>query len=392
MNSKVIAVIAGVFASFIFASAQDADTLQPGSEGKDANIHEGLPDMNFGNMVDLCIGITGGDFRYSFVEFDLTSYAGRLLDSCFLDLWCYKREKTAGSDDTAGVWRVTQSWQENTVTWNNQPGTDPVLFSSSTDGDKDTWWTWNVKDMVQEWLDGTFPNNGFIILFYFLGINSNATFYSSDAPAPGPRLRLYFKTQKSLTISSPNGGENWQAGSVHNITWTSTGSITKVNIVYTPKWSASQWYTITADYNNTGSYSWTIPNTPGNEALVQIEDAAQPGVGAFDVSDGYFTIAPASVEEAKANEAGTVSLVVHHNPAVKPIIQYRLPSQCRSSLKVYSLDGREVRDLSAFLTATSGTVIWDGYDDLGRFIPEGVYFCRLEAAGKQNTARITIIR
>jgi len=390
MNSKVIAVMAGVFASIVFAAAQDADTLQPGPEGKDSYVNEGFPGQNYGDQVDLWIGITGGDFRRSFIEFDLLPYAGRLLDSCFLDLWCYKREKTVGATDTTGVWRVTQLWQENTITWNNQPGTDPAMFSSYADGDKDTWWTWDVKDMVQEWLDGTFPNNGFIIVFYFLGINSNATFYSSDAPAPNPRLRLYFKVQKSITVTAPNGFENWQAGTNHYITWTSTGSIPNVKIEYTSDYTTT-WKVLSYSSPNTGSVLWTVPNEPTDGAAVRISDAVDPLI--WDWSDHYFSILPpAAIADHTRGETNRFSLMIQGYLLAQPVIRYQIPALTRPSLKIYTVEGREVRDLSLSLTATSGTVVWEGSDDSGRLLPEGIYFCRLQSAEKQSTARIMIIR
>ncbi len=68
----------------------------------------------------------------------------------------------------------------------------------------------------------------------------------------------------TLSVTSPNGGESWTAGSVHNITWTTTGTVANVKIEVSTD-GGSNYTTIVASTANTGSYSWTVPNTPGAE-------------------------------------------------------------------------------------------------------------------------------
>jgi hypothetical protein len=92
--------------------------------------------------------------------------------------------------------------------------------------------------------------------------------------------------QRTLTLTSPNGGENWEAGTSQNITWTSTGSIANVKLEYSTN-NGSSWNTITASSANSGSYNWTVPNTPSTTCLVKVSDTAGP---AADTSDGVFTI------------------------------------------------------------------------------------------------------
>ena len=93
----------------------------------------------------------------------------------------------------------------------------------------------------------------------------------------------------TLSVTSPNGGENWTAGSVHNITWTTTGTVANVKIEVSTDGGAN-YSTIVASTANTGSYSWTVPNTPGANIRIRVSDAAGT---ASDASDGNFTIAAA---------------------------------------------------------------------------------------------------
>ena len=90
-----------------------------------------------------------------------------------------------------------------------------------------------------------------------------------------------------VTVISPNGGENWQIGSSHNITWNSPG-ITNVKIEYTSN-NGSSWSTIITNYPASGgSYLWTIPNAPSTQCKVRISDAGNASVS--DQSDNVFTI------------------------------------------------------------------------------------------------------
>jgi len=94
-------------------------------------------------------------------------------------------------------------------------------------------------------------------------------------------------SQPQLTVTSPNGGESWDGGSVHDITWTSQNFAGNVKIEFSADGGGS-WTTVVASTSNSGSYSWTVPNSVSNQCLVRISDAAD-GVPS-DVSDGGFSI------------------------------------------------------------------------------------------------------
>jgi Leucine-rich repeat (LRR) protein len=90
----------------------------------------------------------------------------------------------------------------------------------------------------------------------------------------------------TLTLTAPNGGETWEGTTAHNITWTSTGTIANVKLEYSTN-SGSSWNTIIDSTTNSGTYNWTVPNTPSAACLVRITDTAGT---ANDISDAVFTI------------------------------------------------------------------------------------------------------
>jgi Leucine-rich repeat (LRR) protein len=97
-------------------------------------------------------------------------------------------------------------------------------------------------------------------------------------------------TVPTITVTSPNGGESWEAGSAHDITWTSTGTVPNVKLDYSTD-GGTGWMPIAASVSNTGAFSWTIPSVVSATCLVRASDAAYPDVQ--DTSDAVFAISEA---------------------------------------------------------------------------------------------------
>lgn len=104
----------------------------------------------------------------------------------------------------------------------------------------------------------------------------------------------------SITVTSPDGGEEWPVGSIHNITWTGSGSVGDVRIDYSST-GGETWTTIVTSTANDGSYSWTVPNTASQSCKVRVSKADSE-TGPWDVSDQNFTI-----------ETATALIVTHPN-------------------------------------------------------------------------------
>ena len=101
----------------------------------------------------------------------------------------------------------------------------------------------------------------------------------------------------SFQVLSPNGGESWTAGESHDITWTSTGTVGNVDILYSYNGGAD-WTSVVADTANDGSYSWTVPDTPSSNCYVQVLEHADGSP--YDSSDAVFTIVTSGGETVSA--------------------------------------------------------------------------------------------
>ncbi len=94
-------------------------------------------------------------------------------------------------------------------------------------------------------------------------------------------------TEPSITVLTPNGGEQWYSGSSDNILWKST-NIENVKIEYSINNGAS-WNTIVESAPSTGFYAWkNIPDVNSLLCKIRISDAKDEIPS--DVSDDVFSI------------------------------------------------------------------------------------------------------
>jgi len=101
----------------------------------------------------------------------------------------------------------------------------------------------------------------------------------------------------------------------------------------------------------------------------------------------------AGVDEASRLAQGRmVNLVVQPNPAkTHAAIRYTLDAQCRTLLGLCDLSGRSVRTLvNSQQKPGRYSIHWDGKDDRGRLLANGVYFCRLRAGDYQATEKLVL--
>jgi hypothetical protein len=112
--------------------------------------------------------------------------------------------------------------------------------------------------------------------------NSNASF--SLVPAAN-----------AITVTSPNGGESWQLGSVHAVQWTFTGSVgTTVKIELLK--SGVLWSTISVSTpvgsGGAGSFNWTIPGVLAAASDYKVRITSNSDANIKDLSNAAFSLAP----------------------------------------------------------------------------------------------------
>jgi hypothetical protein len=177
--------------------------LQPGAEGKDAMVNILEPSVNFGNYRYLMVNFGPATEVRGLVEFEgLSSLSGATVNTAYLDLWIDNANST---DYDFGVYRVTASWEEAVVTWNNQPAHDATPYDKiKVSGAVGGPYTWDVKTLVQEWAAGTYPHYGLMLKRVDMQYPSNWPYFCSSDNANAsyhPRLTVDYTPPAVLPTS-----------------------------------------------------------------------------------------------------------------------------------------------------------------------------------------------
>ncbi len=186
-----------VFANFY---GQVTFVLHSGQEGKDSEIwSNGLDNAGADPNINVYTWTNSGQFalKRSLVEFDLSSFSGNLIEAK-LSLYYNPDDQFESVDEHSGmtdlfIERITSSWQEDAVNWNNQPSTtinNRVSVPSVSSGTQD-FIDLNVTDLVRDMMK--YPESSF---GFMLRMQDEVSPYrmlilaSSDHPNPDMRPKL----------------------------------------------------------------------------------------------------------------------------------------------------------------------------------------------------------
>jgi len=121
---------------------------------------------------------------------------------------------------------------------------------------------------------------------------------------------------ESITVNAPNGGEDWQAGSVHQIQWSSENIPGKVKLQFSTD-NGATWSVIEDSTENDGAYDWNIPDVASTTCLVRVEDLDSDP---YDDSDATFTISP----PPNSDISGSVRYYMDARPVSDAVIDLAL--------------------------------------------------------------------
>ena len=215
--------LAQMGAKALFAPAPQGDLLtytsQPdGTSGVDTFLQSTSPATNFGTDGGLRVGESNdatNRYTRSLIKFDLSSIpANATITSATLSLWT--SADFSDNDRTIRVYRLKTAFDESTATWNEaSSGVSWQTAGASGANDREATDIGAVMilaneplntekqitlapNKVQEWVSGTFANNGFIIVAD-TELNDRFNYKSSDAGASAQRPKLVVQ----YTVNGP---------------------------------------------------------------------------------------------------------------------------------------------------------------------------------------------
>lgn len=155
--------------------------IQPGLvKGKDAFCWEQFPGNNYG--VSFLLKVSTSDSPNlafaSFIEFDdLMYYNDRYVNEATLFLYTQAVTSSGGGIEYGAC---DAFWDEDIITWHNMPDIHPqTLGSAEYPAMSEEWWSTDVTQIVQGWLDNTLANHGFKLFDEDTG-EQGVTFYASE--------------------------------------------------------------------------------------------------------------------------------------------------------------------------------------------------------------------
>jgi len=160
---------------------------------------------------------SGSGWAYdTLISFDISSIpSNRIIKSAVLELYYYEWVDTNPVNRDLNLYKVTNEWDEDTVTWNTQPSyaSQPTTYSS-VPSSVGTWMEWDVTVDVQDFVNGIEDNYGW-------KITDDNYWGTYDIP------RIYFRTKEYesyipyLEIETENGGNgfktNFIIGKIDNL-------------------------------------------------------------------------------------------------------------------------------------------------------------------------------
>ncbi|HPA27817.1 MAG TPA: M6 family metalloprotease domain-containing protein [Acidobacteriota bacterium] len=166
--------------------------IQPSSA--DSYVNQSVPAANYGSEAAVYARSRVSQAERALVEFDLSSVpAGSIINSATLELYA---TTVSGGSLTLDVHKVTGTWTESGVTWNNMPAFGSAAEASVAAGTSAGWKIWDVSSAVQDWVDGPASNYGFIVKGNTENAKSAITYALASkedgTPTRRPILRINF--------------------------------------------------------------------------------------------------------------------------------------------------------------------------------------------------------
>ncbi|MEO0237385.1 MAG: hypothetical protein ABIN35_04045 [candidate division WOR-3 bacterium] len=154
----------------------------------------------------------------------------------------------------------------------------------------------------------------------------------------------------SLTLITPNGGEQYITGKYYPIYWLWSGSFTSVKLEYSAD-SGNIWNSITTSTTNDGSHNWLIPSiNPSSKCLLKITNVSNPAV--YDISDYPFSILSTSLTLLTPNGGETFVA------GTKANISWDWEGSIANVKLEYSSDGGMNWNSITTSTACDGSYLW----------------------------------
>jgi hypothetical protein len=189
----------------------------------------------------------------------------------------------------------------------------------------------------------------------------------------------------TLAAAAPSGAPDEEPGGGGPAEWLPVASVEATGAA---SYEVEVATAVDSSEGNPAPYTFRVAAySTGPDSLVWWSD---PATGASVADPGGIG---ASVTGATTGRACWLAAPAPNPSRGGALLRFGLPASASVRLAVIDVSGREVRALaSAWLAAGVHAMRWDGLDASGRPAASGLYFVRLEAAGRALTRRLAVAR
>jgi len=128
---------------------------------EDSSVNALYPEQNYGTAESLEVAnANGSETARSFLKFNVSGISSQsIVNYALLELDYYGYE--GDGEPAVGAYRVNGGWEEENITWQNQPTVSSFYEYANELLPNDTWpLRWDITNLGREWINGTTPNNG----------------------------------------------------------------------------------------------------------------------------------------------------------------------------------------------------------------------------------------
>jgi len=284
MKNKLFILYVLVFFSLIGAYAQTTIVLKPGADqGKDAMIFSCAPcgynTLNFGTTSEISAmaWTNSGSESNSrgLIEFDLNIIpANSVITNAKLSLYFNSSSSNSSHSKTSGsnaslLQRITQTWDEKTVTWENQPTTtvlNQVVLSQSTTSNQN-YTDIDVTDLVIDMKNNPDQSFGFLLKLETESYYRSLIFASSDNTDPTlhPKLEITYTQATNLpTITLQPDADQGKDAMIFSC---APCGYNTLNFGTTSEISAMAWTNSGSESNSRGLIEFDLNVIPANSVI-----------------------------------------------------------------------------------------------------------------------------
>jgi hypothetical protein len=186
-----------------------------------------------------------------------------------------------------------------------------------------------VVTLINQWSGGHASLSDVIKLINAWASPGSATTTTSSTSTTTTARTSTTSTTTTVTsgiiVVSPNGGETWQRGTIHTVSWTYAGSGLGSYVKLALLKAGTEVGTINASSSigsgGSGSYVWNIssssPNV-GSDFTISVQSTTQPSIN--DTSDAYFTLTAATTTTTTTTSGTSTTSTTTTTPFDVPTI------------------------------------------------------------------------